>query len=66
MTETIVFPALEPGHYADEFWMNGTVFGEEWSGLKGFAFSMTSSDGGDMYGGFAIDDLEYTLNARCD
>jgi hypothetical protein len=67
VTQTVVFPALEPGHYADEFLMNETVFGEEWSGLKGVAFSMTrSEDGGDMYGGLAIDDLEYTLNTLCE
>jgi hypothetical protein len=67
VTENVIFPALELGHYIDEFWMNGTTFGEEWSGLKGIAFSMTrSEDGGDMYGGLAIDDLEYSLNTLCE
>jgi hypothetical protein len=46
--------------------MNVTEFGNEWQGLKSVGFDITSKDdGGDMYGGLLLDDVEYNINTAC-
>ncbi|KAK4221631.1 hypothetical protein QBC38DRAFT_403000 [Podospora fimiseda] len=61
--QVIVFPRLDPGHYIEEFVMNGTVLGNKWKGLTSVGFSIARKDnGGDMYGGLMIDDLRYTIS----
>ncbi|KAF1943935.1 hypothetical protein EJ02DRAFT_432881 [Clathrospora elynae] len=66
VTRTLIFPRLDPGHSVEQFVMNSTTFGDEWTGLTDMAFGMTrSDDGGSMFGGLAIDDLRYTLNTAC-
>ncbi|KAH8699348.1 hypothetical protein GQ44DRAFT_665587 [Phaeosphaeriaceae sp. PMI808] len=62
----ITFPRLDPGHVLGDFKMNATTFGGDWSGLKSVGFSITRKDnGGNMYGGLALDDVKYTINTAC-
>jgi hypothetical protein len=57
---------LDPGHVSEDFKMNGTTFGREWQGLKSVGFSVARKDnGGDMYGGLALDDFKYTIVNGC-
>jgi hypothetical protein len=62
----ITFPKLDPGHVIEDFKMNETMFGAEWRGLESIGFSSARKDnGGDMYGGLALDDMKYTINTAC-
>ncbi|KAH7071539.1 hypothetical protein BKA63DRAFT_448254 [Paraphoma chrysanthemicola] len=62
----ITFPKLDPGHVIEDFKMNATSFGREWQGLKSLGFSIARKDnGGDMYGGLALDDVRYTIVTGC-
>jgi hypothetical protein len=62
----ISFPQLDPGHYIEDFKMNQTTFSGEWSGLKSVGFSIARADnGGDLYGGLALDDVTYTIKTVC-
>jgi hypothetical protein len=62
----MTFPRLNPGHAVEDFKMNATSFGNEWHGLKSTGFSIARKDnGGDMYGGLALDDVQYTINTAC-
>jgi hypothetical protein len=46
--------------------MNATTFGRGWTGLKSLGFSIArKDDGGDMFGGLALDDVKYTLTYGC-
>jgi hypothetical protein len=46
--------------------MNQTTFSGEWSGLKSVGFSIARADnGGDLYGGLALDDVTYTIKTVC-
>ncbi|KAF2023054.1 hypothetical protein EK21DRAFT_81695, partial [Setomelanomma holmii] len=63
----ITFPRLDPGHVMADFKMNTTAFGREWQGLKSVGFSIARSDnGGNMYGGLALDDVKYTIVTSCE
>lgn len=58
----ITFPRLDPGHVLEDFKMNRTSFSREWRDLKSVGFSIARKDnGGDMYGGLALDDVKYTI-----
>jgi hypothetical protein len=57
---TITFPRLDPGHYVEDFKMNKTTFGSDWTGLKSVGFST-----GNVYGGLALDDVQYTIRTAC-
>ncbi|KAF1998122.1 hypothetical protein P154DRAFT_564893 [Amniculicola lignicola CBS 123094] len=62
----IIFPRLDPGHVIEDFKMNKTRFGKEWTGLKSVGFSIAKKeDGGNMYGGLALDDVKYTITQGC-
>ena len=62
----ITYPQLDPGHVIEDFKMNKTSFGREWEGLESIGFSISRSDnGGDMYGGLALDDVRYTVKSDC-
>lgn len=66
MNRTIVYPQLDPDHSQEDFKMNKTSFGREWVGLTSIGFGIAKyDDGGNMYGGLAIDDLRYALRTRC-
>ncbi|KAF2176522.1 hypothetical protein K469DRAFT_678531 [Zopfia rhizophila CBS 207.26] len=61
----IKFPRLDPGHPIEDFKMNATKFGGEWRDLKSVGFSIARADnGGDMFGGLALDDVKYTVTQR--
>ncbi len=46
--------------------MNHTSFAKEFEGLKSVGFSIARADnGGDMFGGLALDDVKYTLRKDC-
>ncbi|KAF2490841.1 hypothetical protein BU16DRAFT_469932, partial [Lophium mytilinum] len=61
---TITFPRIDPGHIIEDFKMNKTEFGREWSGLKSLGFAIArKDDGGDMYGGLMLDDVKYVVNS---
>lgn len=46
--------------------MNRTTFSREWRDLKSIGFSITRADnGGDMFGGLALDDVKYTVYSKC-
>ncbi|KAF2731698.1 hypothetical protein EJ04DRAFT_498160 [Polyplosphaeria fusca] len=61
----IKFPALGPAPI-DAYVMNRTTFGREWSDLKSVGFSIARADnGGDMFGGLALDDVKYTVKKSC-
>ena len=56
------FPKLDPAP-VDAYVMNKTRFSREWKDLKSLGFSIARADnGGDMFGGLALDDLAYTLS----
>ncbi|KAH7135147.1 hypothetical protein B0J11DRAFT_564554 [Dendryphion nanum] len=58
----ITFPRLDPGHVIEDFKMNRTSFSQEWRDLQSVGFSIARKDnGGDMYGGLALDDVKYTI-----
>jgi hypothetical protein len=62
----ITFPRLDPGHYLEDFKMNTTKFGADWQGLRSIGFSIARKDnGGDIYGGLALDDVQYTITTEC-
>jgi hypothetical protein len=62
----ITFPKLDPGHALRDFKMNQTKFGADWHSLKSIGFSIARKDNGeDMYGGLALDDLQYTITTQC-
>ena len=62
---SITFPRLDPGHPIEDFKMNRTSFSGEWSKLKTLGFSIARADnGGDMFGGLALDDVKYTITER--
>ncbi|KAF1918802.1 hypothetical protein BDU57DRAFT_120891 [Ampelomyces quisqualis] len=62
----LTFPSLWSGIYPWEFYMNATEFGAEWQGLKSVGFSIARRDnGGDMYGGLLLDDVEYSITTAC-
>jgi hypothetical protein len=62
----ITFPRLDPGHALEDFKMNRTKFSAEWQGLRSVGFSIArKDDNGDMYGGLALDDLQYTITTQC-
>ena len=59
------FPKLDPAP-VDAYVMNKTRFSREWKDLKSLGFSIARADnGGDMFGGLALDDLAYTLSFDC-
>ncbi|OAL46983.1 hypothetical protein IQ07DRAFT_590461 [Pyrenochaeta sp. DS3sAY3a] len=63
---TITFPRLDPGHVIEDFKMNATTFGREFKGLKSLGFRIARADnGGDVYGGLALDDVKYTVTTGC-
>lgn len=63
---TITFPRLDPGHVIEDFKMNSTTFGREFKGLKSLGFSIArAGNGGDVYGGLALDDVKYTITTGC-
>ncbi|KAK5655982.1 hypothetical protein OQA88_5120 [Cercophora sp. LCS_1] len=63
----VTFPALDPGHYPNEFVMNVTTFDRRWSKLTSLGFANSRADNGEMiYGGLMIDDLRYVLEGECD
>ncbi|ORY19233.1 hypothetical protein BCR34DRAFT_582408 [Clohesyomyces aquaticus] len=62
---TINYPRLDPGHVIEDFKMNKTTFNWQWKDLKSIGFSIARADnGGDMYGGLALDDLKYTITEK--
>jgi hypothetical protein len=62
----ITYPRLDPGHYVEDFVMNATRFSREWDGLKSVGFSIARADnGGDIYGGLALDDVRYGITTAC-
>lgn len=62
----IKFPRLDPGHFTYEYVMNRTSFSGEWQELKSVGFSIAQADnGGDMFGGLALDDVKYTITQKC-
>jgi hypothetical protein len=62
----ITFPRVDSGHASKDFRMNKTKFGADWQSLKSVGFSIARKDnGGDMYGGLALDDLQYTITTQC-
>lgn len=66
INRVINFPSLDPGHLVGGYIMNKTSFSWEWRDLKSVGFSIARADnGGDMYGGLALDDVKYTLNFGC-
>lgn len=66
VSQKITFPQLDPGHVIEDFKMNKTRFGRDWVGLKSVSFSIArADDGGDMYGGLALDDVKYTIKTAC-
>jgi hypothetical protein len=63
LKKTITFPRLDPGHVIEDFVMNKTEFGREWSELKSVGFAIARKDnGGDMYGGLMLDDVRYVVH----
>lgn len=65
ITRNITFPRLDPGHPIEDFKMNKTRFSGQWKDLKSVGFSIARADnGGDMFGGLALDDVEYTITQR--
>ncbi|KAF2197138.1 hypothetical protein GQ43DRAFT_475703 [Delitschia confertaspora ATCC 74209] len=61
----ITFPRLDPGHPIEDFMMNRTTFNGQWKDLKSVGFSIARADnGGDMFGGLALDDLGYEIVER--
>ncbi|KAF2269521.1 hypothetical protein CC78DRAFT_564775 [Lojkania enalia] len=63
---TIRYPRLDPGHALEDFKMNKTAFGLLWRDLKSIRFSIARADnGGDMFGGLALDDVKYTITTKC-
>jgi hypothetical protein len=66
ITRSITFPRLDPGHPIEDFKMNKTQFSGEWNHLKSVGFSIARADnGGDMFGGLALDDVKYTITEKC-
>jgi len=66
ITRVISYPRLDPGHIIEDFKMNRTTFSRDWQDLKSVGFSIARADnGGDMYGGLALDDVEYTIMKGC-
>ncbi|KAF2865817.1 hypothetical protein BDV95DRAFT_506506 [Massariosphaeria phaeospora] len=62
----ITFPRLDPGHVIEDFKMNKTSFAREWRDLKSVGFSIArADDGGDVFGGLALDDVKYTITTKC-
>jgi hypothetical protein len=62
---TIKFPELGPAPI-EAYAMNKTVFSHEWRDLKSVGFSIArANNGGDMYGGLALDDVKYTVTYGC-
>jgi hypothetical protein len=62
----IIFPRLDPGHFVEEYVMNRTTFSQEWKDLKSVGFSIARKDnGGDIFGGLALDDVKYTITTGC-
>lgn len=46
--------------------MNATMFSHEWRDLKSVGFSIArKEDGGDMFGGLALDDVMYEIRNSC-
>lgn len=46
--------------------MNRTTFSRDWQDLKSVGFSIARKDnGGDMFGGLALDDVKYTITQKC-
>lgn len=65
ITDTITFPQLDPGHPLEDFKMNKTRLSGQWKDLKSVGFSIARADnGGDMFGGLALDDVEYEITER--
>jgi hypothetical protein len=61
----IKFPYLGPAP-VDAYVMNKTRFSGEWKDLKSVGFSIARADnGGDMFGGLALDDIKYTITFGC-
>ncbi|KAF1954219.1 hypothetical protein CC80DRAFT_526903 [Byssothecium circinans] len=57
----IKFPKLDPAPI-EAYVMNRTRFSGQWKGLKSLGFSIARADnGGDMFGGLALDDVKYTI-----
>ena len=62
----ISYPRLDPGHVIEDFKMNHTTFSRDWQDLKSVGFSIARADnGGDVYGGLALDDVKYTITKGC-
>jgi hypothetical protein len=62
----ITYPRLDPGHVIEDFKMNRTTFSRDWQDLTSVGFSIARADnGGDVYGGLALDDVKYTVTRRC-
>jgi hypothetical protein len=60
--QVIKFPRLDPGHVIGDFVMNHTSFDGRWERLTSLGFSIARADnGGDMYGGLMLDDVEYDV-----
>jgi hypothetical protein len=62
----ITFPQLDPGHAIEDFVMNGTEFGSEWTGLKSVGFELARRNGtGEWGGALVLDDVLYTVETPC-
>ncbi|KAF2646700.1 hypothetical protein P280DRAFT_416215 [Massarina eburnea CBS 473.64] len=62
---TLKFPELGPAPVG-AYIMNKTRFSWEWKGLRSLGFSIARADnGGDMFGGLALDDVRYTITTPC-
>lgn len=61
----IRYPALNPAPVGS-YIMNKTSFSREWHDIKSLGFSIARADnGGDMFGGLALDDIKYTITFGC-
>lgn len=61
----ILYPALGPAP-VEAYVMNATTFSRQWRDLKSVGFSIARKDnGGDMYGGLALDDVKYEIRTKC-
>jgi hypothetical protein len=62
---TLKFPKLDPAPVGS-YTMEKAYFTEAWSDLKSLGFSIARADnGGDLFGGLALDDLAYTITFGC-
>ena len=66
LKRVIKYPRLDSGHTVEDYIMNATTFSREWTNLRSVGFSIARADnGGDMFGGLALDDVKYTITAGC-